>query len=578
MQQTFFVATLLLLAFILSDDIVQRTSAEDNAENQAAGSFNASLNDSGEESQSKRGTIAAKVETMVKKEFAEDVKEAESEMGAQYNQSAQSDKASLETVVRVSHHQPKVNGNTSSSSETGSLYNKSGDMKSELPSVATKSQHEVESDVDRMIDSHDNEFVLSKPKQLAAVTLDPVFIQDLTILYTSAAIMGLIFECFGQPVINGYFVAGSIVGTGGFMLIKELVQVQSLAQLGVQFLLFHLGLEFSLSKMRAVGGVALIGGIIEMGIFITLSTALAYLIGAKIGEGVFIGALLSLSSTCVVANCLETSKTSTTLYGQITIGTLILQDCTVGIMFALMPLIGKHQDTNENSELFLPGVILLFMTKLACLVSICTIIARYILPPLIDQLNKLFSQDLFQILLLSYCCLCALIIGWLGLSHELGAFVAGCMLSSSQQVPVAVKAIEGAKNIFMTLFMASIGLLMSPTFLLEHVIILTCSVIAIIFCKTVIVATVVHAFHFDLSTSLLVGLSLAQISEFAFVLLSIAVDYKLLQVEMYLLLLGVTVLSLLCTPAVITFARRRLLTEAPLSKVEYGESKEEHEV
>lgn len=86
-----------------------------------------------------------------------------------------------------------------------------------------------------------------------------------------------------------------------------------------------------------------------MGVFITLSTFLAYLIGAKIGEGIFIGALLSFSSTCVVANCLETSKTTTSVHGQITIGTLILQDCTVGIMFALMPLIGKHQGTAENS-------------------------------------------------------------------------------------------------------------------------------------------------------------------------------------------------------------------------------------
>lgn len=108
-------------------------------------------------------------------------------------------------------------------------------------------------------------------------------------------------------------------------------------------------------------------------------------------------------------------------------------------------------------------------------------------------------------MLLSYCCLCALIIGWLGLSHELGAFVAGCMLSSSQQVPVAIKAIEGAKNIFMTLFMASIGLLMSPAFLLEHVVILTCSVLAVILCKTVIITMVVQAFKFDLSTSLFVS-------------------------------------------------------------------------
>lgn len=116
----------------------------------------------------------------------------------------------------------------------------------------------------------------------------------------------------------------------------------------------------------------------------------------------------------------------------------------------------------------------------------------------------MFSQDLFQILLLAYCCLCALFTGWIGLSHELGAFVAGCMLASSPQAPKAIKAIEGARNIFMTLFMASIGLMMSPAFLWEHIAILTCSVLAVILCKASVIALVVRFFGFDVWTGLLV--------------------------------------------------------------------------
>lgn len=145
---------------------------------------------------------------------------------------------------------------------------------------------------------------------------------------------------------------------------QELVQVQSLAQLGVQLLLFHLGLEFSFSKMHAVGGVAfvgkdsplfqqnrfLLGGLIEMFLFIAIAAVSASIASGNITVGGYIGALLSLSSTSVVANCLESSKTTSTPYGQITIGTLILQDCTVGILFAITPLIGNTQGDSSNSE------------------------------------------------------------------------------------------------------------------------------------------------------------------------------------------------------------------------------------
>ena len=148
---------------------------------------------------------------------------------------------------------------------------------------------------------------------------------------------------------------------------QELVQVQSLAQLGVQLLLFHLGLEFSLAKIHAVGGVAffgihpsddapcsfdcvLPGGLMEMLAFVVIMVFSCSITGADIGIGAFIGALLSLSSTSVVANCLESSKSTSSPYGQITIGTLILQDCSVGLMFATMPLIRGQQDQPANTD------------------------------------------------------------------------------------------------------------------------------------------------------------------------------------------------------------------------------------
>lgn len=132
-------------------------------------------------------------------------------------------------------------------------------------------------------------------------------------------------ELLGQPVINGYFIAGSLVGPGGLGWVKELVQVQSVAQLGVSLLLFTLGLEFSLSKLRAVRGVALAGGVLEVVLMAILSGVFAKIIGGRTHEGIFTGLLVAMSSTSIVVKCLADSKTSNTAVGQITIGTLILQ-------------------------------------------------------------------------------------------------------------------------------------------------------------------------------------------------------------------------------------------------------------
>lgn len=170
-------------------------------------------------------------------------------------------------------------------------------------------------------------------------------------------------ELLGQPVINGYFIAGSLVGPGGLGWVKELVQVQSVAQLGVSLLLFTLGLEFSLSKLRAVRGVALAGGVLEVVLMAILSGVFAKVIGGRTHEGIFTGLLVAMSSTSIVVKCLADSKTSNTAVGQITIGTLILQvvvvvmvlvaiqanpqDCLVGLIFAFMPILSHATSATE---------------------------------------------------------------------------------------------------------------------------------------------------------------------------------------------------------------------------------------
>ncbi|KAI7727183.1 hypothetical protein M8C21_026996 [Ambrosia artemisiifolia] len=288
-------------------------------------------------------------------------------------------------------------------------------------------------DTPRLIDSKSNVFIMSNPKsKYPVLQLDIRLISDLVVVIVSATCGGIAFACAGQPVITGYLLAGSVIGPGGLSFVSELVQVETFAQFGVIFLLFALGLEFSAAK---------------------------------------------------VLKFLMEKNSISTLYGQVTVGTLILQ-------------------TNE----------------------------------------------LYQLASVAFCLIVASCSDKLGLSLELGSFAAGVMISTTDLAHHTLEQVEPIRNLFAALFLASIGMLIHVQFLWNHIDILLAAVILVVVTKTFVVATVVKGFKYNNKTALLVGMSLAQIGEFAFVLLSRASNLHLIEGKLYLLLLGTTALSLVTTP------------------------------
>ncbi|KAK9833979.1 hypothetical protein WJX81_000500 [Elliptochloris bilobata] len=425
----------------------------------------------------------------------------------------------------------------------------------------------VEQEVDRIIDSQDNEYVLSRPKDGAlGLTLDPQLMRDLTVLISSSVAGGMLLEAVKQPVINGYFIAGSVVGPGGLQLIKELVQVESLAQMGVQLLLFTLGLEFSLSKLRVVRNVALLGGMVEIFLFIIASGLIAHFIGAGVHEGIFVGALVSMSSTSIVIKCLSDTKSTNTPHGAITIGTLILQDCMVGLLFAFMPVLAGSRG-GGGDQLEVVRLLVRVTFTLAVGLAAAMAVARTALPPALRVLSRHASPELYQLTLIAFCLLCGWLSGFMGLSTELGAFVAGVMLSATDQQEHCLAQLEHLKQFFLSLFVSSIGLVISPTFLAQHLRVLAGGLVLTIACKTILISAVVWMFSYPLRTALAVGLSMAQIGEFAFVLLSVASHQGLLAYQVYMLLMGITGMSLLVTPFLMQ-ACRHILPDAEGSPVQ----------
>ncbi|CAN1826157.1 K(+) efflux antiporter 4 [Linum perenne] len=348
-----------------------------------------------------------------------------------------------------------------------------------------------------------------------------------------------------RKVFSGYLLAGSVIGPGGFSVVSEMVQVETVAQFGVIFLLFVLGLEFSITKLRVVRAVAVVGGLLQISLFMCLCGLTALLCGGKASEGVFVGAFLSMSSTAVVLKFLMERNSINTLYGQVTVGTLILQDCTVGLLFALLPVLG-------GTSGILQGVI--SMTKLLVLLiaflATLTILSRTCVPWFLKLMISLSSQtnELYQLASVAFCLLVAWCSDKLGLSLELGSFAAGVMISTTDLAHHTLEQVEPIRNFFAALFLASIGMLIDVHFLWNHVDILLASVLLVIVVKTIVAASVVKGFGYNNKIALLVGMSLAQIGEFSFVILSRASNIHLIEGKLYLLLLGTTALSLVTTP------------------------------
>ncbi|GLU10031.1 hypothetical protein SLE2022_268600 [Rubroshorea leprosula] len=511
----------LLICFVsVANTVAESDSAEINA---TASSFNASL------LRSKEDSFADMIDRALEKEFNDTDQNEVTDPGS-FNNSVAEQQAVLETVARVK--------------------SKKNETKEEKPfhfhDVFNLDNENRAEDTPTLIDRKDNVFIISNAKsKYPTLQLDLRLISDLVVVIVSATCGGIAFACAGQPVITGYLLAGSIIGPGGFSFVSEMVQVETVAQFGVIFLLFALGLEFSTTKLRIVRAVAVVGGLLQILLFMCLCGITAKLCGGKTSEGIFVGAFLSMSSTAVVLKFLMERNSISALHGQVTIGTLILQDCAVGLLFALLPVLGG------TSGIF-QGV--LSMTKslvmLISFLAILTILSRTCVPWFLKLMISLSSQtnELYQLASVAFCLLVAWCSDKLGLSLELGSFAAGVMISTTDLAQHTLEQVEPIRNFFAALFLASIGMLIHVHFLWNHVDILLAAVLLVIVIKTMVVATVVKGFGYSNKTSLLVGMSLAQIGEFAFVLLSRASNLHLVEGKLYLLLLGTTALSLVTTP------------------------------
>ena len=379
-------------------------------------------------------------------------------------------------------------------------------------------------------------------------------IVDLVLVLAAATIGGLLASLLRQPAILGYLIGGIIVGPGGLGVIKELIQVETLAQFGVAFLLFALGVEFSFAELKKVQGISLGGGGLQI-VFTILITALTMgILGWDTSpiQGIFLGAILSLSSTAVVLKCLMERNEMASPQGQIMLGILVVQDLALGLMLAVLPALNQPEG----------GVIFEAVGRSLLLIGLfalgAVIAGIWVIPKLLQFLAKTESKELFLLGVVALCLGIALLTEHLGFSIEMGAFVAGLMISEVEYADQTLTYVEPISDIFAALFFVAVGMLIDPVFLWEHLELIIGLMLLIVAGKTLIIIPIVKLFGYSWRTSIITGLGLAQIGEFSFVLASAGQGLGLVSRRVYLLIVGTTALTLMITPFILQFAPKLL--------------------
>uniref|UniRef100_A0A671TIB2 Transmembrane and coiled-coil domains 3 n=1 Tax=Sparus aurata TaxID=8175 RepID=A0A671TIB2_SPAAU len=418
---------------------------------------------------------------------------------------------------------------------------------------------EVEDDLglSMLIDSQNNQYVLTKPRDSTMPRADHHFIKDLVSVVMLSLPCGWICSLVGLPPMFGYIVCGVLLGPSGLNSIKSMVQVETLGELGVFFTLFVVGLEFSPERLRKVWKISVQGSCYLSLLMVGAGLLWGQVLHIRPTQTVFISTCLSLSSTPLVSRFLaggsRGEKEGDLDYSSVLLGMLVMQDVQLGLFIAVMPTLIQAQrgDLGSLRVLYLLAQVL---GSLAAVLLLCLLLKSFLIGPYYKKLHA-ESKGNKEILVLGMAAFVFFMLtatDFLDVSMELGCFLAGALLSTQGHMVTTevTGCIEPIRDFLAIIFFASIGLHVFPTFVLYELTILLVLTLTLVIMKFVMAVLVLSVILPPGSRHIrwIVSAGLAQVSEFSFVLSSRARRASIISREVYLLVLSVTTLSLLLAP------------------------------
>lgn len=389
------------------------------------------------------------------------------------------------------------------------------------------------------------------------------FLRDLAIVMMVAGVTTMIFQRLRQPVLLGYILAGILIGphTPG-VLVADPRAIDDISNLGVVLLMFTLGLEFSVRKLREVGGRVLMVALIEVGLVLWIGTGLGEVMGWSRMDALFLGALMSLSSTMVATRTLAEAGLRQLPFAQRVVGILVAEDVLAIVLLTVLSAMAMGGALEAGTALVVVGRVGLFVVA-------GMILGLLLLPRMIDHVAGFGRDETLLVSALGVCFGASLLAAWLGFSVALGAFLAGAVIAEARHVHRVMRLVEPLRDMFAALFFVAIGLRIDPALLWQYALPALLIALVVIVGKTLAVAVGMVAVGQEARSSIRTGLSMAQIGEFSFVIATLGASLHVVSPFIYPTAVAVSVLCMVASPYLVRHANgvadgMRRLVPAPL--------------
>jgi CPA2 family monovalent cation:H+ antiporter-2 len=368
-------------------------------------------------------------------------------------------------------------------------------------------------------------------------------VSDLALILISAGVVTVIFKLLKQPIVLGYIVAGFLVGPHLhiFPTVTDVAEVEVWSEIGIIFLLFALGLEFSFKKLFSVGSKAFVTALLEIISMIAVGMLLGFIMDWGVVESIFLGGMLAMSSTTIIIKAFEDMKLKNEPFVDLTLVVLIIQDIVAVVMMVLLSTAAASKQA-AGREMLDSIVKLLFFLILWFVVGI------YLIPTFFRKAKKYINDETLLIISIGLCFGMVIIANNVGFSSALGAFVIGSILSETVESERIVKLTRSIKDLFGAIFFVSVGMMVDPAVLGQYWKLILSLVVITLVIKAIVSSAAAMLAGASLEDSLKTGFTLSQIGEFAFIVASVGVTLKVLPSHIYPVIIAASVITTFTTP------------------------------
>ena len=371
----------------------------------------------------------------------------------------------------------------------------------------------------------------------------PHLIQDLALILMVAGLVTLLFKKLRQPLVLGYIVAGFLVSPHMpyLMSVVDKADIQTWADIGVMFLLFSLGLDFSFKKILKMGMAPVIAALTIIFCMMALGTGVGTMFGWSRMNCLFLAGMLAMSSTTIIYKALDDLGLRQQRFAGLVMSVLILEDVLAIVMMVMLSTIARGANPDGSMMIESVGKIVFFLV-------LWFVVGIFLIPPFLRKTRRLMNDETLVVVALGLCCAMAVLSTTVGFSSAFGAFVMGSILAETIEADKITTVVEPVKNLFGAIFFVSVGMLVDPAILVSYAVPILVLVLTILVGQAIFGTMGFMLSGQPLKTAMRCGFSMAQIGEFAFIIASLGLSLRVISDFLYPVVVAVSVITTFLTP------------------------------